>query len=134
MKHPQISMKRSVSLESFDGSNIALMLSVEMHSTISDRRKVFLLDSRFSFLWAIRAPSRIFAEQPDGWMGSNFCLRHVGTYISFLANGLPILITARCFSAVKMQGLSPLTLREFRGLAPKLFFGGAGSPKSPDHR
>ncbi len=27
----------------------------------------------------------------------------------------------------------PLRLREFRGLAPKLCFGGAGSPKSLDH-
>ena len=26
-----------------------------------------------------------------------------------------------------------LRLREFRGLAPKSFWGGAGSPKSPDH-
>ena len=69
----------------------------KMDSLYFLRRKVFLLDSRFSFLWAIRAPSRIFAEQPDGWMGSNFCLRHVGTYISFFAYGLPILTTARCY-------------------------------------
>jgi hypothetical protein len=66
----------------------------KMDSLYFLRRKVFLLDSRFSFLWAIRAPS---AEQPDGWMGGNFCLRDVGTYISFFFYGLPILTTARCY-------------------------------------
>jgi hypothetical protein len=59
MKHPQISMSDPFLLNLSMEATLLLVLSVEMHSTISDRTFLFSLGYSRSF-------PNIIAEQPDG--------------------------------------------------------------------